>query len=65
MQLKIAMSILLKLHRFTLKPGTKVDCIGLNSIRPKNGLRMVLSSPGDELYATPFEGNVKKIVAFD
>jgi len=64
MQLKIAMSILLKRHRFTLKPGTKVDCIGLNSIRPKNGLPMILSTPGEELHPTPFEGNVKKIVAF-
>jgi cytochrome P450 len=64
MQLKIAMSILLKRHHFTLKPGTKVDCTGLNSIRPKNGLPMILSTPGEELHPTPFEGNVKKIVAF-
>jgi cytochrome P450 len=63
MQLKIAMSILLKRYCFTLKPGIKVDCIGLNSIRPKNGLPMILSSPGEELHPTLFEGNVKKIVA--
>jgi cytochrome P450 len=65
MQLKIAMSILLKRHRFTLKPGTKVDCTGLNSIRPKNGLPMILQYPGEESFPTPFEGNVKKIVAFE
>ena len=65
MQLKIAMSILLKRYCFTLKPGIKVDCIGLNSIRPKNGLQMILRNPGEQSCPTPFEGNVKKIVAFD
>lgn len=65
MQLKIAMSILLKRYCFTLKPGTKVDCTGLNSIRPKNGLQMILRSPSEESCPTPFEGNVKKIVEFD
>lgn len=64
MQLKIAMSILLKRYRFTLKPGTRVDCTGLNSIRPKNGLPMILCSPNEQPYPTPFEGNLTKIVAF-
>ena len=65
MQLKIALSILLKRHRFALKPGTKVDCAGFNSIRPKHGLPMILYRPGDEVQATPFEGSVRKIVHFD
>jgi cytochrome P450 len=65
MQLKIAMSILLKRYHFTLKPGTRVDCAGLNSIRPKHGLPMILGDPNENPYLTPFEGNVKKLVAFD
>jgi cytochrome P450 len=65
MQLKISLSILLKRHRFKLKPGTKVDCAGLNSIRPKNGLPMILHGPREESIPSLFEGNVKKIVAFE
>jgi cytochrome P450 len=64
MQLKIAMSILLKRFRYALKPGTKVDCAGLNAIRPKHGLPMILQSPSEEYSQVAFEGNVKKIVAF-
>jgi cytochrome P450 len=65
MQLKIALSILLKRHRFALKPGIKVDCAGFNSIRPKHGLPMILRDPGDQVQPTAFEGNVRKIVHFD
>lgn len=65
MQLKIAMTILLKCYGFTLKPGTRVDCAGLNSIRPKSGLPMTLHHRDEELHPTSFKGNVKKIVAFD
>jgi len=65
MQLKIAMSILLKRYRYTLKPGTKVDCAGLNSIRPKHGLPMILHHPGEKYDPVEFKGNVKKIVAFE
>jgi len=65
LQLKIALSILLKRYRYTLKSGTKVDCAGLNSIRPKNGLPMVINPPHAQLHSTTCEGNVKKIVAFD
>jgi cytochrome P450 len=64
MQLKIALSILLKRYDFSLKPGARVDCAGLNSIRPKHGLPMILGDPGEELCAVSFEGNVKKIVSF-
>lgn len=64
MQLKIAMAILLKCYRYTLKPGTKVDCVGLNSIRPKYGLPMILNLPDEEPHPVEFKGNVKKIVAF-
>jgi cytochrome P450 len=64
MQLKIAMSILLKRYRYALKPGTRVECAGFNSIRPKNGLPMILHDPDRGLQPTPFKGNVKKLVAF-
>jgi cytochrome P450 len=65
MQLKTAMSILLKRYRFRLKPGTNVECAGFNSIRPKRGLPMILREPDRELQPTPFKGNVKKLVAFE
>ncbi len=64
MQLKIALTILFKRYRFTLKPGTKVDCTGFNSIRPKHGLPVFLHGSGKEHPAIPFTGNVKKIVDF-
>jgi cytochrome P450 len=65
MQLKIALTILFKRYRFALKPGTKVDCVGFNSIRPKHGLPMILRQPGEECQPTEFKGNVRKIVHFD
>ena len=65
MQLKIALTILFKRHRFSLKPSTRVDCSGFNSIRPKYGLPMVLRQPGEAGTPTPFQGNVRKIVHFE
>jgi cytochrome P450 len=65
MQLKTAMSILLRRYRFRLKPGTKVECSGFNSIRPKCGLPMILHEPDRELQPAPFYGNVKRLVAFE
>ena len=64
MQLKIALSILLREYSFTLKPGTKVDCNGLNSIRPKNGLPMIVSERKDVVSPEPFQGDVHKLVQF-
>ncbi|HSQ39191.1 MAG TPA: cytochrome P450, partial [Anaerolineales bacterium] len=64
MQLKIALSILLQRYSFTLKPGMRVDCAGLNSIRPKNGLPMIVTARGDIPRPAPFEGNIHKIVHF-
>jgi cytochrome P450 len=64
MQLKTAMSILLKRYRFALKPGTNVQCAGFNSIRPKRGLPMILHAPHQMLQPTPFKGNVRKLVSF-
>ena len=64
MQLKIALSILLQRFSFTLKPGARVDCAGLNSIRPKNGLPMIVTARGDIPRPAPFEGNIHKIVHF-
>jgi cytochrome P450 len=65
MQLKIALTILFKRFRFALKPGTKVDCAGFNSIRPKHGLPMILRQPDNGRHPVPFKGNVKKLVHFD
>lgn len=64
MQLKIALSILLQRYSFTLRKGAKVDCAGLNSIRPKNGLPMIVNVRGDVPAAAKFEGNIHRIVHF-
>lgn len=64
MQLKTAMSILLKRYRFALKPGTDVECAGFNSIRPKRGLPMILHGPDQMLQPAAFKGNVKRLVHF-
>ena len=64
MQLKIALSMLLQRFSFTLKPGTKVDFSGLNSIRPKNGLPMIVKERGDIVQPDKFEGNIHQIVHF-
>lgn len=63
MQLKIALCILLKRFRYDVTPGTRLDCRGLNSIRPKHGLPMVLSRPDSEAPAIGVQGNVHKVVA--
>lgn len=65
MQLKIALTMLFKRYRFSLKPGTRVDCAGFNSIRPKHGLPMILSQPGEGIQPVAFQGNVRKVVHFD
>ena len=64
MQLKIALSMLLQRFSFTLKPGARVDWAGLNSIRPKNGLPMIVRERGGIPEPVPFEGNIHKIVHF-
>jgi len=64
MQLKIALSMILQKFSFTLVPGTKVDCLGLNSIRPKNGLPMILNQAGAQNPVTPIKGNIHKLVQF-
>jgi cytochrome P450 len=65
MQLKIALTILFKRYRFTLKPGTKVDCAGFNSIRPTHGLPMILRQPGEPYRSMEFRGNIRRIVHMD
>ena len=65
MQLKIALTILLKRFRFALKPGTNVDCAGFNSIRPKHGLPMILYQAEEDVQPAVVQGNVRKIVHFD
>ena len=65
MQLKIALAMIFQRYSFQLKPGTVVDCVGLNSIRPKNGLPMVVNNYNTESRKTPFKGNVHKIVRFN
>jgi cytochrome P450 len=64
MQLKIALSIILQRFSFTLKPGTKVDCSGLNSIRPTRGLPMIVKDRNNNPVPAPFKGNVHSIVDF-
>jgi cytochrome P450 len=64
MQLKIALSMLLQRYSFTLKPGARVDCAGLNSIRPKDRLPMIVRERGEVSEPVPFEGNIHKIVHF-
>jgi len=65
MQLKIALAIILQRYTLTLKPGTVVDCVGLNAIRPKNGLPMFVNSNNHPHTKIPFKGNVHRIVEFD
>lgn len=65
MQLKIALAIILQRYSLSLKPGTVVDCTGLNSIRPKNGLPMFVNSYNTPSGNIPFKGNVHKIVHFN
>jgi len=64
LQLKIALSIILQRYSFKLKPGASVDCSGLNSIRPKRGLPMIVRPRTDDPDSQPFKGNVHKIVHF-
>jgi cytochrome P450 len=65
MQLKIALGMIFQRYSFSLKPGAIVDCTGLNSIRPKYGLPMLVNSYNTPLGNIPFEGNVRKIVHFN
>ena len=64
MQLRIALSILLKRYSFILQPGTRLDCVGFNSIRPKHGLPMILGHAGEESQPAAVRGNIGKIVDF-
>ncbi len=64
LQLKIALVILLQRYSFTLKPGARVDCAGLNSIRPRHGLPMIVRERGGIPEAAPFEGNIRRMVQF-
>jgi len=64
MQLKITLSMIFQKFSFTLKPGTNVDCVGLNSIRPKNGLPMILNQSGALNAVAPIQGNIHKLVQF-
>lgn len=65
MQLKIALAMLLQRYSFSLQPGARVDCAGLNSIRPKNGLPMLVRERSGVPAPVPFAGNIHKIVHFD
>jgi cytochrome P450 len=64
MQLKIALAIILQRYSLSLKPYTVVNCVGFNSIRPKNGLPMSVNGYGSPARIIPFRGNVHKIVDF-
>ena len=64
MQLKIAMSMILQRYSLTLKPETVVDTEGMNSIRAKNGLPMIVNHRTDNPTTAPFKGNIHNIVHF-
>jgi cytochrome P450 len=64
MQLKIALSMLLQRYSFSLQAGARVDCGGLNAIRPKNGLPMRVRERSGIAEAIPFEGNIHQVVEF-
>jgi len=64
MQLKIALSMILQRFSLTLKPDSVVDAVGMNSIRAKNGLPMIVNPRTDEPTAIPFKGNIHNIVHF-
>ena len=64
MQLKIAMSMILQRYSLSLKPGVTVDAEGMNSIRAKNGLPMIVGPRTDNPTALPFKGNIHNIVHF-
>lgn len=65
MQLKTALAIILQNYHFQLKPGAKVDCAGINSIRPKNGLPMIAHARGESPPMSRLSGNVKEIMEVD
>ena len=64
LQLKIALSILMQRFSFILKAGAQVDCVGLNSIRPRNGLPMIVNPAGTQIPIIHIKGNIHKIVQF-
>lgn len=65
MQLKIALSIILQRFVLTLKPETTVECAGMNSIRPKHGLPMIIHEPGHQIAEQPLRGTIRNIVEFE
>jgi len=65
MQLKIAMSMILQRFSLTLKPGATVDAEGMNSIRAKNGLPMMVNPRNDNPTVERFKGNIHNIVHFE
>jgi len=64
MQLKIAMSMILQRYSLSLKSGTNVDAEGMNSIRAKNGLPMIIGPRTGTPTAASFKGNIHNIVHF-
>lgn len=64
MQLKIALAMLLQRYRYILKPGTTVNYIGLNSIRPQHGLPMLIKPIDQPNRVVPVKGNIRTLVKF-
>jgi cytochrome P450 len=62
MQLKIALSMILQRFQLTLKDRMRLDCTGMNAIRPKNGLPMVVGQAGRTPARAAIRGNIHKIV---
>jgi cytochrome P450 len=62
MQLKIALSMILQRYNLSPERGARIDCVGLNAIRPKNGLPMLISQVGNVQTKTHVFGNIREIV---
>jgi cytochrome P450 len=62
MQLKIALSMILQRFGFSLSDSARLDCAGLNAIRPKNGLPMILETAGEVAPRAKITGNIHEIV---
>jgi cytochrome P450 len=65
MQLKIALSMLLRRFSYSLPSQTRVECAGLNAIRPQAGLPVILGPAGVIPSPSKISGNIHEIVRFD
>jgi cytochrome P450 len=62
MQLKIALSMILQRHDLSPRPGIRLDSASVNSIRPRNGMPMIVAPVGKVSPRIPVSGNIHRIV---